>query len=258
MLLTLIARVPDGLMLCESAAAPADDLGGAHTGAAAKKRAGGVATTPTDLRDGSRSAAAANTEPEGAAAQMELHRAQAKQVLRKLEERSPPRLVVEAGPNAYYAYVMRPPVCVLAVCARTYPRRLAFDFVAEVLREFETSHGAEVARATRPYQFIAFDAFVRRTQRLYADERSRLAVEKVAEDLRDAQRVMTQSIQDILERGEKISAVASRSEQLVAESSRYSRQARDFERAMWWRRRAPLFAVGGITILLLLLRFFIF
>jgi vesicle transport protein SEC22 len=190
---------------------------------------------------------------------IEMHRAQAKQVFKKLNDKSPLRLAIEAGAQYYYAYVLRGDVCVLAVCERSYPKKLAFDFAAELLKEFETSYaGADVRAATRPYSFIAFEKFIARTQRLYADTRSQMAIEKVAEELRDAQRVMTQNIQDILDRGEKISAVATRSEQLVSETSRYHKQARSFERMVWWRQKMPFIVVIVLVILLLFVRFVLF
>eukprot|EP00727_Mastigamoeba_balamuthi_P007812 m51a1_g3651 Vesicle transport protein Sec22A (234) ;mRNA; f:208797-209867 len=231
-LVTLLARVSDGLILCES----------------------GDATAPAPTRPGSSGSAAAKEDP-GAA--LELHRAQAKQVFRKLGPQSPARLTIDAD-KFYYAYVIKNNVCFLTICERVFPKKLAYDFLAELAKEFETMHGPEVASATSPYSFIKFDTFIQKTKRVYQDSRSQSALSKVSDDLREVQSIMNRSIQEILERGDKIDSVMNRSEALVSATSQYGKSARDFERHMWWQQRMPIIVAGGVVVLFIILRVFFF
>lgn len=47
-------------------------------------------------------------------------------------------------------------VCYLTLCENSYPKKLAFNFLEELQREFDIQHGAEVSKAKRPYSFIKF------------------------------------------------------------------------------------------------------
>jgi len=51
------------------------------------------------------------------------------------------------------------PVLFSLLAVFSYPRgvrRLAYDFLDELRKEFLNSHGGQVARASRPYEFIRF------------------------------------------------------------------------------------------------------
>ena len=64
--------------------------------------------------------------------------------------------------------------------------------------------------------------------------------------------------QEMLERGDKLSAVSSRSESLLEETSKYHSRARDFERRLWWQQKMPVIAVAAVVLLFVLLRVFVF
>eukprot|EP01105_Mastigella_eilhardi_P018289 TRINITY_DN4224_c0_g1_i2.p2 TRINITY_DN4224_c0_g1~~TRINITY_DN4224_c0_g1_i2.p2 ORF type:complete len:239 (+),score=72.44 TRINITY_DN4224_c0_g1_i2:63-719(+) len=185
--------------------------------------------------------------------ELEVLRSQAKQVLKKLGAQSPTRLTIEAGPH-YFVYLVQNNVCFLTLCEKSYPKKLAFSFLEELQKEFDTSYGAEVEKIQRPYGFIMFDSFIQKTKKLYLDTRSQRNISKVAEDLRDVQKIMTKNLQDILERGDKIQAVAARSEELVSQTSKYHSNAKSFHNMMVLRQYAPFVIAAIIIILVIILR----
>jgi len=87
---------------------------------------------------------------------------------------------------------------------------------------------------------------------------SSVLLEKVNSELRDARRVVADSIQDMLERGDKITTVSNRSRDLMEETSKYHHRARDFERQLWWQQKLPVITVAGVVILFVILRIFVF
>eukprot|EP01105_Mastigella_eilhardi_P018884 TRINITY_DN4407_c0_g1_i3.p2 TRINITY_DN4407_c0_g1~~TRINITY_DN4407_c0_g1_i3.p2 ORF type:complete len:115 (+),score=32.93 TRINITY_DN4407_c0_g1_i3:23-367(+) len=112
-LLTVISRVSDGLPLAESM--DEDD--------AAAAASGELGT---------------------------LH-SQAKQVLRRIGAESPPCLAIEAGAH-YFVYLVQNNVCYLTLCDKSYPKKLAFNFLGELQQEFDGSYGTEVEKMQR-YHF---------------------------------------------------------------------------------------------------------
>lgn len=47
-------------------------------------------------------------------------------------------------------------VCYLALCDKSYPKVLAFQYLEELQKEFNASYGTEVGSVARPYAFVKF------------------------------------------------------------------------------------------------------
>lgn len=115
-----------------------------------------------------------------------------------------------------HSYLIQPPpsdpgsVVYLTITDRSYPRKLAFSYLDELAREFGLSYGRHVAQPTlRPYAFVAFDTFMQRTKRLYADSRTAETaagshLDRLNEDLQDVQKIMTKNMEDLLWRGDSL------------------------------------------------------
>jgi len=119
------------------------------------------------------------------------------------------------------SYLVQPPpsdprsVVYLTITERAYPRKLAFLYLEELAREFETSYGAQVQqRNLRPYAFVGFDTFLQRTKRLYADSRTAESatgsnLDRLNEDLQGVQKIMTKNMEDLLWRGDSLDRTSS-------------------------------------------------
>lgn len=123
-----------------------------------------------------------------------------------LTPRPRPTLRVAAATS----YIIDSGVCYLVLTERSYPKRLAFNYLEELQKEFNLLYAGEVDSATRPYAFIKFDAFIQKTKRLYVDTRAQRNVNKLNEDLADVQKIMMTNIQEVLGRGERLDSACSR------------------------------------------------
>jgi hypothetical protein len=47
-------------------------------------------------------------------------------------------------------------VCYLTLCDRSYPKKLAFQYLEDLKNEFEKVNGSQIETAARPYAFIKF------------------------------------------------------------------------------------------------------
>merc|ERR1712205_173138 len=169
----------------------------------------------------------------------------------------PSRMSYESGPY-FLHYMIEQGVCYLTLSDRGYPKKLAYQYLEDLQREFAAQNGAAVETVARPYAFIKFDTFIQKTKKLYQDTRTQRNLSKLNEDLHDIQSVMTRNINDILGQGERLDHVSSMSETLRNESRKYSSRAKDLSRQALIQKYAPLAAVVGFVFLLLLFRRWLF
>ncbi|KAE8222901.1 hypothetical protein CF319_g3980 [Tilletia indica] len=195
------------------------------------------------------------------------YKQQAKLIIRRLATpNAEPRCTIESGPFTLH-YLIHPPaadpasVVYLTITDKSYPRKLAFSYLDELSKEFERSHGSQLAqRNLRPYAFVSFDTFMQRTKRLYADSRTAQTaaasnLDRLNDDLQDISRIMTKSMDDLLWRGETLDQMSTMSSSLRDESAKYRKAARHININALYRKWAPVGAVVLLFIFVVWVRF---
>ncbi|KAJ1625834.1 R-SNARE [Pavlovales sp. CCMP2436] len=185
---------------------------------------------------------------------LDVYKNQAKRIFKQLTNSSPGRLSIETGSEIFH-YLIEGGVCYLVLTERAYPKRLAFNYLEELQKEFNLLYATEVDSATRPYAFIKFDTFIQKTKKLYMDTRAQRNVNKLNEDLADVQKIMMTNIQEVLGRGERLDSVARHSGKLRDGAREYARQAKYLNTQMLLRKYGPVVLVVGIVLLMLYWRF---
>jgi len=198
---------------------------------------------------------AASMEDEKDHRELDGLKSQAKKIVKQLTAASPSKVSIDSG-SSFFHYINSGNVCYLCLTDRTYPKRLAFNYLEELQREFVSKYESDVAGATRPYAFIKFDTFIQKTKKLYIDTRTQRNLHKLNDELHDVQDIMKQNIQDVLGRGEKLDSVSSKSETLRNASSKYAKDARYLNTRALLRKYGPLAIVMLLVIGVLWWRFF--
>ncbi|KAK6541806.1 SNAP receptor [Orbilia ellipsospora] len=182
---------------------------------------------------------------------------QAKMIFRRLTPNAEPQASIESGPYTLH-YLIQDGVCYLCICERSYPRKLAFTYLADIAAEFTSSYKqAEVhSPQVRPYQFVDFDTFMQRTKRTYQDTRATQNLDKLNDDLKDVTRIMTKNIEDLLYRGDSLDKMGDMSSRLKQDSAKYKKAARRINWDLLIRQYAPFGALGFIIIMFIYWRFF--
>lgn len=118
-------------------------------------------------------------------------------------------------------------VCFLCICDRSYPRKLAFTYLADLASEFTTTYAQSqyLSPTLRPYAFVEFDTFIQRTKKLYQDSRASQNLDKLNDELRDVTKVMTKNIEDLLYRGDSLERMGELSGRLREDSKKYRKAA---------------------------------
>lgn len=121
----------------------------------------------------------------------------------------------------------------------------------ELASEFSTQFGQLIESATRPYAFIKFDGYIQRAKRSYQDVRARHNIDRLQEELVDVTKIMTSSINDVLERGSKLENMSLLSSNLSQDSRKYLRDTRKLNLLLLWRTYGPVSIMGLVFILVI-------
>lgn len=127
----------------------------------------------------------------------------------------------------HYSYVIQDSICFLCICDKSYPRKLAFTYLADLATEFTTTYSSTqyLSPTLRPYAFVEFDTFIQRTKKTYQDSRATANLDKLNDELKDVTKVMTKNIEDLLYRGDSLERMGEMSGRLREDSKKYRKAA---------------------------------
>ncbi|CAH2038207.1 unnamed protein product [Thlaspi arvense] len=172
----------------------------------------------------------------------------------------PSRLSMLFLDQTIFSYIIEGRVCYLTMCDRSYPKKLAFQYLEDLKNEFERVNGPNIETAARPYAFIKFDTFIQKTKKLYQDTRTQRNIAKLNDELYEVHQIMTRNVQEVLGVGEKLDQVSEMSSRLTSESRIYADKAKDLNRQnatlitrydhALIRKWAPVAIVFGVVFLL--------
>lgn len=125
------------------------------------------------------------------------------------------------------SYLIKDDVCFLCICDKSYPRKLAFTYLADIATEFTTTYSSQQYHSPnlRPYAFVEFDTFIQRTKGTYQNSRAAANLDKLNDELRDVTKVMTKNIEDLLYRGDSLERMGEMSGRLREDSMKYRKAA---------------------------------
>ncbi|XP_041848783.1 vesicle-trafficking protein SEC22b-A [Melanotaenia boesemani] len=169
--------------------------------------------------------AASIQEDEQSGRDLQQYQSQAKQLCRKLNGQSPDRCTLEAGAMNFH-YVIARGVCYLSLCEASFPKKMAFAYLEDLHNEFYDQYGRRVPTVTRPYSFIEFDTYIQKAKKMYVDSRARRNLGNINTELQDVQRIMVANIEEVLQRGEALSALDTKASNLSSLSKKYRSDAK--------------------------------
>ncbi|XP_042353557.1 vesicle-trafficking protein SEC22b-A [Plectropomus leopardus] len=169
--------------------------------------------------------AASIEEDEQSGRDLQQYQSQAKQLFRKLNAQSPERCTLEAGDMNFH-YLIAQGICYLFLCGASFPKKMAFAYLEDLHSEFYDQYGRRVAVVTRPYSFIEFDTYIQKTKKSYIDSRARRNLGSINTELQDVQRIMVANIEEVLQRGESLSALDTKASNLSSLSKKYRSDAK--------------------------------
>jgi vesicle transport protein SEC22 len=153
------------------------------------------------------------------------------------------------------SYIVENSVVYLCLAQRSYPKKLAFQYLEELARSFSIDHGSEVPKYSRPYAAVNFDPKMAKIRREYLDPQSTKNVNKLAADLTDIHNILVRNIQDVMQRGEKLESMEQMSSSLVSDSKKFEKTSKYVNLQYLYRTYGPLVIVLLVVLLVLYFRF---
>ncbi|PGH17262.1 hypothetical protein AJ80_04904 [Polytolypa hystricis UAMH7299] len=200
---------------------------------------------------------AASVDDEQAEAELAEIKSQVKQIFRRINRNAAQQASIESGHYTLH-YTIQDEICFLCIADRSYPRKLAFTYLADLATEFTTTYSASQYHSPnlRPYAFVEFDTFIQRTKKTYQDTRASANLDKLNDELRDVTKVMTKNIEDLLYRGDSLERMGEMSGRLREDSMKYRKAAVRINWELLLKQYGPFGAVGLIMIIFIWWRFF--
>lgn len=181
--------------------------------------------------------------------------AQTNQILKRLNDQTPSRCSVNAGSFVYH-WLIEGEVCFLALCEREYPKALAFQYLEELQSSFHQKHGREFQRYSRAYQAVEFEPEISRIRRKFLDPQSPSNVKRLQDDLTEIHSIMSRNIKDLIERGEHLEEMESKSHHLLQDSKKFSRKSRLANLRALYRQYLPVVVIVLIIVCVIYWRLF--
>ncbi|KAI8088207.1 Longin-like domain-containing protein [Thamnidium elegans] len=201
---------------------------------------------------------AASMDDEQVETELAEYKGQAKTIFKRLSPNSEPRCSIESGKYVFH-YIIEGSVCYLCICDQSYPRKLAFSYLEELVKEFNMSYGNEVDKpGLRPYAFVKFDTFMQKTKRIYQDTRTQSNLSKLNEDLQDVTRIMTKNMEDLLWRGDSLDRMSTISGELKDSAKMFKDKARHLNLQALYRKYGPPAIIALVILFVLLVRYYWF
>jgi len=200
---------------------------------------------------------AASVDEDEADAEFREVKGKVKLVLRRLDRNSAPQASIESGRYVYH-YLLQDSLVFLCICDRSYPRKLAFTYLADLQSEFITLYPATeyLSASCRPYAFVKFDTFIQRTKKTYQDSRATQNLDKLNDELKDVTKVMTKNIEDLLYRGDSLNRMGEQSARLKEDSRKYKRAAVRINWELLLKQYGPVGALIIVIFVLIWWRYF--
>ncbi|KAL2007346.1 hypothetical protein VTN00DRAFT_8784 [Thermoascus crustaceus] len=200
---------------------------------------------------------AASVDDEQAEAELSEVKSQAKMIFRRLSRNSAPEASIESGQYNLH-YLLKDNICFLCICDRSYPRKLAFTYLADIATEFTTTYSPAQYHSPnlRPYAFVEFDTFIQRTKKTYQNSRASQNLDKLNDELRDVTKVMTKNIEDLLYRGDSLERMGEMSGRLREDSKKYRKAAVRINWELLVKQYGPFAGFGFVMLILIWWRFF--
>ncbi|KRZ45537.1 Synaptobrevin -like protein YKT6, partial [Trichinella pseudospiralis] len=145
----------------------------------------------------------------------------------------PNRTTVKEQGYLCHVYIRADCLSGLVVTDEEYPSRVAHNLLSKVLEDFSAKVPPSVWKVDREPEHIDYnglDSFLAR----YQDPKTADAMTRVQEELDETKIILHNTIQAVLERGEKLDDLVERSEGLNVQSKMFYKQARKMNRCCTW------------------------
>ncbi|KAI4159760.1 MAG: hypothetical protein L6R39_000317 [Caloplaca ligustica] len=146
----------------------------------------------------------------------------------------------------------------LVVAPSSFGRRIPFGYLVEIKKEFLARYPPATTDFARmpPYGAADFNARLKQLMVSYGTTQNgkRDALGNVQSEIEDVRGIMTENIERVLERGERIDLLVDKTDRLGVGAHDFRVRSRGLKRRMWWKN-VKLMALLGVVVVFLVYLF---
>jgi len=152
----------------------------------------------------------------------------------------------------YFHYIVFGGITYLCMADQSFGRRIPFVFLQEMKKRFSQQFGA---RAQTALAYSLTDQFRTEMQSLlkFYNNRENDKIGKVRGEIENVKEVMTENIERLLDRGEKINLLVVKTDDLSQQSLHFKRGATTLRRNMWCKNVKLMILIVVIVLVVIFL-----
>ena len=132
-------------------------------------------------------------------------------------------------------YVRQNGVTVLVMADAELPRRIAFGFLNELHRRFLKSYSQEDIADAEPLGMTSFNKQIGDLMEQFTNNPPPDPVRAAQDEISGVKQIMTQNIEAILSRGERIELLVDKTDNLGNQAAQFRKRSQALRRKMWWK-----------------------
>ena len=145
----------------------------------------------------------------------------------------------------------------LCMADAAVPSNVAFALLAEMQAKFVHQYGDQ-AQTAIAFAMTAFNAELHTLMKKYDNLKLDTPMAQVRQKMEKVKTLMIDNVNQLMERGEKLNLLVTRTEKLQQEAFKYEKASKKLKNTYWWKNVKYLVAIGvGLVVLGLWLSFMI-
>uniref|UniRef100_A0A7S2WFM1 V-SNARE coiled-coil homology domain-containing protein n=1 Tax=Rhizochromulina marina TaxID=1034831 RepID=A0A7S2WFM1_9STRA len=153
-----------------------------------------------------------------------------------------------------FHYIVEGGITYLCMTTDTGKRRIPFAFLEDVKRRFQAQFGDAIHTAIPFAMNEAFSPVLKRQMNYYNSDPGADNITQMKTQLGDVKHVMVESIEKVLERGEKIELLVDKTDRLNETAFRFEKSSKQLKEVMFWKRvRMYGIAAGVVSFVVLVI-----
>jgi len=145
----------------------------------------------------------------------------------------------------------------LVVASSSFGRRIPFGYLVEIKKQFLSRYDPQNTDFANlpPYGAADFNAQLKKLMVSYGTTQAGKedAISNVQQDIDNVKGIMTENIERVLERGERIDLLVDKTDRLGVGAHDFRMRSRGLKRRMWWKNVKLMVLLGVVVVFLLYL-----
>lgn len=186
---------------------------------------------------------------------MDEMRRHGKRIIQSLNQSSHSPVSTEVG-QCFFHYIINAGIVYLCLTEKGYPRKLAFQYLNRLAELFNHQHGHEVHSFSRPYAAVVFGPQMQRLRREFMDPQTPDNAQKLASDLNEITNIMSQSITQIVHRGQNLEKLQEGTDALRYEAKKFRSKSKHINLQAQLKQMAPIAVMLMVVCFVIYWKFF--